>query len=578
MSFSVTLQNGHSLRVRDINLHAQVNRNEVKFVYQGLSNDPCSSGYVLAITEFMFDHDAVLLGDGFQMSSQTTGTMDNPEDVGRHSEQSSLYRLYSPSLPKRYYNYLLVEEASGYTLFGFTSCYRFAGYFELVEVEHSHWVKICIDGEETHPQDWSSNQLESVVILKGDSLAELYSEYAHFISCHHTPKKGMKNNAPIGWCSWYAYWSDISEKVVEDNLRQLEGTLETLEYVMIDDGYQAFMGDWLVPSDSFPSGIKSLAEEIKRCGKKPALWLAPFIVEEESEVFRHHKDWLVTYSDGSLLKAEEVTYGGWRCTPWYILDATNPDVQEHLTNVITTMRKDWGIELFKLDALYWGALKGCRQQAGITGIEAYRLGMEAINEGADNSLILGCNAPMWPSLGMVDAMRVSDDVERDEKRFIQIAREAFFRSWQHRKLWQIDPDCATLISLHNAPLEQTHAEFHRNALLACGGLLMSGDPLPQLNHFAKSTLSRLFVRHKHNQNSARFSSLSLDHAYLRMNNKNDLHCLFNFQTCRQTVCLTSTRAVDWYDYWSGKKLNMQPTDVFEVDVNPLSSKAILTKR
>ena len=72
MSFSVTLENGHKLRVRDINLHAQVDTNEVTFVYQGLSNDPCRSSYVLAITEFVFDP-AVLLGDGFQMSSQTTG-------------------------------------------------------------------------------------------------------------------------------------------------------------------------------------------------------------------------------------------------------------------------------------------------------------------------------------------------------------------------------------------------------------------------------------------------------------------------------------------------------------------------
>ena len=204
--------------------------------------------------------------------------------------------------------------------------------------------------------------------------------------------------------------------------------------------------------------------------------------------------------------------------------------------------------------------------------------MEAINDGVGNALILGCNAPLWPSLGMVDAMRVSSYRDSNNKCFIEDAREVFFRSWQHRRLWQIASGCATLIPLQNIPLEQTHIEFHRNALLACGGVLMSGDPLTQLNHFAKSTLSRLFVRHKHNQNSARFSSLSLDHAYLRMNDRNDLHCLFNFHACKQTMCLTSTRPVDWHDYWSGKKLNVQRTDVFEVEVKALSSKAILTKR
>ncbi|MBU2895391.1 glycoside hydrolase family 36 protein [Vibrio hepatarius] len=578
MSFSVELKNGHSLRVRDINLQAELNSNEVRFSYQGLSNDPISSGYVLAITEFTFAYNAVLLADGFQMCAQTTGTVQNPEDVGRHSEQSQYYRIYSPSASKRYYNYLLVEEDAAYTLFGFTSCHRFAGYFELVELENHHWVKICLDGEETCPRDWSSSQLESIVILKGDSLSQLYHEYTHLISCNHSPRQGVKRNAPIGWCSWYAYYSNVSEQLVSDNLNHMEGSLEAIEYVMIDDGHQAFMGDWLAPSSQFPSGIKSLAQEIKRCGKKPAIWLAPFIVQAESDIFCNHKDWLVTHQDGSLLKAEDITYGGWRCTPWYLLDASNPNVQEYFTTIICTMRKEWGIELFKLDALFWGALKGCRAQSGITGVEAYRLGMEAINEGVGKALILGCNAPMWPSLGLVDGMRVSNAVERDKTRCIQVAREAFFRSWQHRKLWQIDPDCATLLPLENQTIEQSNLDFHRNVLLACGGFLMSGDPLSQMTPLAKSTLSRLFVRHKHNQNAARFSSLSLEHAYLRMNKKNDLHCLFNFQQQANTVYLTSDVPVNWYDYWSGEKMTDGRTDVLKVSLESMTSRAFITKR
>ncbi|GAL12045.1 hypothetical protein JCM19233_3035 [Vibrio astriarenae] len=31
------------------------------------------------------------------------------------------------------------------------------------------------------------------------------------------------------------------------------------------------------------------------------------------------------------------------------------------------MREDWGVELFKLDANYWGTLKGVRYQTGVTG-------------------------------------------------------------------------------------------------------------------------------------------------------------------------------------------------------------------
>lgn len=77
--------------------------------------------------------------------------------------------------------------------------------------------------------------------------------------------------------------------------------------------------------------------------------------------------------------------------------------------------------------------------------------------------------------GLVDAMRVSDDVERNADRFCQIARETLMRSWQHRQLWQIDPDCLTLTSLPNQSADRASYEFHRNLLLASGGLLLSGD-------------------------------------------------------------------------------------------------------
>lgn len=167
MSFSVRLENGRTLRVRDINLHADIHHNEITFSYQGLNNDRIRGRYVLAITEFAFEESAVLLGDGFQMLAQTTGTVDNPIDIGRCPDNSASYRIYSSTGSKRYYNYLVVEDALGYTLFGFTSCHRFAGYFEVVDLENHNWLKICIDGEDTYPLEWASNQLESVVVLQG---------------------------------------------------------------------------------------------------------------------------------------------------------------------------------------------------------------------------------------------------------------------------------------------------------------------------------------------------------------------------------------------------------------------------
>jgi alpha-galactosidase len=520
---------------------------------------------------------AQLLGDGFQMLCQTAGSPTALVDVGRCPDNNASYRLYPQDAPKRFYNYLVVEQSTGFQLYGFTSCHRFAGYFELDQTHHGIDVVAYIDGEESEPQFWETNQLESLVVIHGSSLESVYERYAQHIANHHPSRSGVTQSSPIGWCSWYAYYAEVTKQNVIDNTQIMAEQLNDLQWVLLDDGYQAFMGDWLTPSDKFEGGVKSLIAEIRAQGRKPAIWLAPFIAQSESEVFQRHPDWFLKHSSGELLKAEDITYGGWRCTPWYILDATHPEVQAHLTRVVKVMREEWGVELFKLDANYWGTLKGVRHQRGATGIEAYRLGMAAINEGAGDALVLGCNAPMWPSLGLVDAMRVSDDVERHVERFEQIAKETFYRSWQHQRLWLIDPDCATFTSLPNQGADRSAYEFHRNVLLAAGGLLLSGDPLPERTPFAEETLARLIARQHQTSRASVFSSLTLNHATLKLSEERRLHSLFHYNDAVSEYTLTTEFPSDWYDFWTGEKLNQEPVQIQIVPINQgLSSRAVVS--
>ena len=578
MAQSIQLANHTEISVSDNDLQFEVVGNQIHFSFAGIHNKTFTDREVLFQMPFLYEQGATVLGDGFQMLAQTSGTISQPIDIGRCPDNNNSYRIYPESAPKRYYNYLAVEDAAGYTLFGFTSCHRFAGYFE-VQTHGEHWVlSASIDGEHTQVADWEHNTLESVAILRGQSLSELYQQYSEMLAEHHPVRNGVTQDAPIGWCSWYAYYADVTEGNVLENVECMQDNLAELEWVLLDDGYQAFMGDWLTPSDKFSGGVKELIHNIRAKGKRPAIWMAPFIAQPESEIFKKHPDWFVRHEDGDLLKAEDVTYGGWRCTPWYILDTSNPEVQDHLTHVVSVMREEWGVELFKLDANYWGTLKGKRSQSGVTGVEAYRMGMEAIAKGAEDAWLLGCNAPMWPSLGLVDAMRVSDDVERHSHRFEQIAKETFLRSWQHRKLWQIDPDCATFTSLPNQAASREDYQFHRNVLLACGGLLLSGDPLPEITPFASKTLAKLMLRQRRNQESAKFTALGLNHAFLPLTSKNDLHCLFNYTNDEATeFTLTADQPTDWYDYWTGEKLNQEPCQLLLVSLDKgLKAKAVVT--
>ncbi|KXF81524.1 glycoside hydrolase family 36 protein [Enterovibrio coralii] len=515
--------------------------------------------------EKKFDEGCRVIGDGFQMLCQTTGSINKSEPVGRCPDNNESYRIYGKEDNQRYYNYLVIEENDGYTLFGFTSCRRFAGFFEFSDGQ----VTAILDGENITLEP-GENMLESVAVFEGETLAEVHEQFAAAIAINHPPRAHVSDAAPIGWCSWYAYYASVSADDISTNLDQMTSDLKDIEWVLLDDGYQAFMGDWLTPSERFTGGVKAVIEGIKARGKRPAIWMAPFIAEPGSALFREHPEWFVRSETGETLKAEDITYGGWRCLPWLMLDTSQKAVCDYLTQTVKTMRDEWGVELFKLDANYWGALKGKRANPQVTGVEAYRLGMEAIAKGAGDAWLLGCNAPMWPSLGMVDAMRVSDDVERVPHRFSQIARESFFRSWQHQRLWHIDPDCVTLTDIPGQETDDAAYRYHRDAVAAVGGLLLSGDPLAELDSFARASFTRLIQRSQLTSLPVQFTDLSLNYGKLVLESGDTLHAVITYLKESWepvSVTLQSDIAADWFDYWSGEKLNLEPQNFWVINLS-----------
>jgi alpha-galactosidase len=261
---------------------------------------------------------------------------------------------------------------------------------------------------------------------------------------------------------------------VLDNLDAIARAIPGLKYIQIDDGYQPAMGDWLDTGPAFGGNVRGVLSAIKQKGFEPAIWVAPFIAEEQSQLFRGHPDWFVKDETGTPLRADRVTFGGWRRGPWYVLDGTHPETQKHLEAVFRTMRTDWGCTYFKLDANFWGAMHGGRfHDPRATRVEAYRRGMEAIRRGAGDAFILGCNHPIWPSLGLIHGSRSSNDIKRSWDRVATTARQNLSRNWQNGQLWWNDPDAVVL----TGDLTEEELRFHATSIYASGGMVLSGDDL-----------------------------------------------------------------------------------------------------
>jgi len=205
-----------------------------------------------------------------------------------------------------------------------------------------------------------------------------------------------KEKVPIGWCSWYHFYTEINEKVIESNLetvKELQATVP-LRLFQIDDGFETKPGDWFDFDPGFPNGLARLVQKTRAANLTPGVWLAPFIVHPGANLVKEHPDWLLRNKKGRPVTAGFV----WnRFT--YALDLTNPKALDYTQNVIQRVVEDWGFDYLKLDFLYAAALDGVYQDPTKTRAEVLRMGLEALRQAAGPEVtLLGCGCPLGSGL------------------------------------------------------------------------------------------------------------------------------------------------------------------------------------
>jgi alpha-galactosidase len=113
--------------------------------------------------------------------------------------------------------------------------------------------------------------------------------------------------------------------------------------------------------------------------------------------------------------------------------------------------------------------------------------MEAVLKGSRDAFILGCNHPLWPSLGLIHGSRSSHDVKRAWDRIRDIARQNLMRNWQNGLLWWNDSDAVVL----TGDLPDEEFRFHATAVYASGGMILSGDDLTTISPARLAMLKKL---------------------------------------------------------------------------------------
>ena len=323
----------------------------------------------------------------------------------------------------------------------------------------------------------------------------------------------------FGYTSWYRHYADISEQKIIDDLLGLHSLDYHADVFQVDDGWATAIGDWFsVDKEKFPNGMDNIADAVRKAKHLPGLWLAPFVCEEKSEIFRDHKDWLVTDPEGNFVR------GGSNWSGFYALDIYHPEVRAYLRQVFETVIHAWGYGLLKLDFLYAACIQP-RQDKTRGRIMADA--MDFLRENTEGALLLGCGVPLGSAFGKVDYCRIGCDVspEWDDKPYMRVMHreristkhsllDSVFRRQLDGRAFRNDPDVFFLrrnrIGM-SVPQKQCLAEI--NALT--GSVLFTSDDCAEYNDNQQMMLRQLMLLREAEVLSAELRNGQLTIRFLR---------------------------------------------------------------
>jgi alpha-galactosidase len=205
-----------------------------------------------------------------------------------------------------------------------------------------------------------------------------------------------------GYTSWYNYFQNINEEIILRDLEGLKTVGAAANIFQIDDGYETMVGDWETDAEKFPNGLKPIVDKIHDAKLLAGLWIAPFSAQFKAEIVKKHPEWLIKKPNGKKL------IGGFAWNGFYVLDIDIPEVRAYIKAFFDKVFDEYGFDMVKLDFLYSiCALPRNGKTRGQIMCEA----MDFLRECCRDKIILGCGVPLGPSFGIVDACRISCDVE-----------------------------------------------------------------------------------------------------------------------------------------------------------------------
>lgn len=218
---------------------------------------------------------------------------------------------------------------------------------------------------------------EAVLVYSGSGLNRLSQTYHELFRSRLAKGWWRDRERPVLINNWEAMGFDFDEK----KILQLASIAKELgmEMFVLDDGWfgkrnndRAGLGDWFVNREKIPDGIDGLSKKIEKMGLKFGLWFEPEMVNEDSNFYHAHPDWVLNTPG----RARSVGRNQ------YVLDFSNKNVVQAVYEMMAAVLRDAHISYVKWDMNR--KITECFSNGGKTGqgevFHRYILGVYSLYE------------------------------------------------------------------------------------------------------------------------------------------------------------------------------------------------------
>ncbi len=298
---------------------------------------------------------------------------------------------------------------------------------------------------------------------------------------------------PTGWMSWNVYFDTAGER---ENLAEARVGARKLKPYGLEiwsiESWQDNSATLPVRDfhnltlralqEQFPSGMRWLAEEIRKLGFKPGIWTVPFGTGDEA-YYALHKDWFLHHPDGAPM------------TNWcgrFVLDPSQPQVRAHMRETHRIMAEEWGYEFFKIDGMSGrgpGYSAHFYERPDVQAAFArkcagpYERCVKALRKGiGPDRIFLACQGHYsGPDVAYADAGRIGADIVHPNqpphwRNYYGQGLTTLNQLFANNILWYNDPD--TLLVGEYAPLDV--ARLATTVVGLPGQMMFAGDKLAEL--------------------------------------------------------------------------------------------------